>query len=63
MKCPNCGTDNNNGVYKKYSVGNLYLRERICDDCGKKFYTKEEIYNKETKDNQPALDFGKPKSS
>lgn len=65
MKCPNCGTNDNNGVYRTYPVLNMYVRERVCDDCGRKFYTKEEIYDKKVKgasaDEQPELEFGKGK--
>ena len=62
MRCPFCKTDNNHGVYRTYPQYNLLCRERICDSCGKKFYTKEEIYDKLTKDSemQQPMNFEEP---
>lgn len=60
MKCPNCQVNDNNGVYRKYAVGNLYVRERLCESCGKRFHTKEEIYFKDG-GQQKEMDFGTPK--
>lgn len=43
MKCPHCAVEDSHGVYRKINIGNLYVRQRVCDACGRRFYTDEQI--------------------
>ena len=44
MKCPFCGSDNTRVIDSRPADDNTSIRRRrLCDDCGKRFTTYEEV--------------------